>query len=546
VDTVAHPPIRSRAAGEAARQISWLDLLLPLALMAVCFFAGLSAIGLTGPDEPRYAAIARAMARTGDWITPRLLGQPWFEKPALYYWLAGAAFRIFGEGEFAMRLPSVLAAVLATIAAAWAALRAYGLDAARLVLIMLAVTVGLVSFSHAAAADMLFAALLAATAAVAAEMLQKKRAGMFAKIMFGFLLGAATLAKGPAAVLLAGGAILLWALASRQITAAFRFFHPLCLAAFAIVAVPWYALCAARNPDFVRVFFIEHNIQRYLTPLFQHPQPFWFFGPVLLAAIFPWTPLVLPLVLDAARARHSAEWRDSPSLFFAAWVIAPLLFFSFSESKLPGYILPAVPPLVLLLAATLSRRLSPGDASSRTWPALVALSLPLLSLLAGYGFRQLPAGSGLATPRAWLPLLVLAIAGGAACALLAWMKRRRAAIAGVAVLMAALAAGVAIGALPKLDPYLSAREAARSTQQQAQSTDYISILGTDRSLQFGLEYYLDRPLPEWTAAAPKPAWVWATPSRAADLERFPGLRCTIVHKLTPEAWLVRIDPLANR
>ena len=359
MNTVKQPPIRSRAIHEGSTQVSWLGLLLPSALMAVCFLSGISALGLTGPDEPRYAAIARDMARTGDWVTPRLNGQPWFEKPPLYYWLAGASFRVFGEGEFAMRLPSVLAAVLATLAAAWAALRACGLDAATFTLLMLPVTIGLIGFSHSAAPDMLFAALLAATAAAAAEMLQSKRPGMPSKIAFGFLLGAATLAKGPAAVLLAGGAVLLWSLMARQFRAAFRFFHPACLLAFAAAAVPWYALCTARNPDFFRIFFLEHNLQRYLTPVFQHPQPFWFFGPVLLAAVFPWTALVAPLILDASRALKKGEWRDSPSLFFGCWVIAPLLFFSFSESKLPGYILPAVPPLVLILAATLARRLSP-------------------------------------------------------------------------------------------------------------------------------------------------------------------------------------------
>jgi 4-amino-4-deoxy-L-arabinose transferase-like glycosyltransferase len=515
--------------------------LLPAALMLICFFAGIAAIGLTGPDEPRYAAIARNMARTGDWVTPRLNGQPWFEKPVLYYWLAGAAYRAFGEGEFAMRLPSILGALLATLAAVWAALRAFGLDAASLTLLMLPVTVGLVGFSHSAAGDMLFAALLTATATAAAEMLGKKRAGTPAKIMFGFLLGAATLAKGPAAVVLAGGAILLWALASRQFAAAFRFFHPVCLTAFAVTAVPWYALCAARNPDFVQVFIVEHNFRRYLTPLFQHPQPFWFFVPVLLAAVFPWTALLAPLMIDAAGALKSGQWRDSPALFFGCWVIAPLLFFSFSESKLPGYILPAAPPLVLLLACTLSRRLDSDAASSRAWVALLGCSLPLLALFAGYGLRRLPADSGLAAPGAWVPTLALAAAGGVVCALLAWNRRGRIAIAGVATLTAALLLATATEALPRLDPYLSAREAARITKQQAQSTDSISVLGTDRSLQFGLEYYLDRSVPEWKASSPRPAWVWTTPSVFAAIER-DGLHCTVSRKLSREVWLARIDP----
>jgi 4-amino-4-deoxy-L-arabinose transferase-like glycosyltransferase len=477
-------------------------------------------------------------------VTPRLNAEPWFEKPALYYWLAGAAFRVVGEGEFAVRLPSVLAAVLATFAAAWAALRAFGLDAARLTLLMLPVTIGLIGFSHAAAGDMLFAGLLTAAAVVAAEMLQTKSSGMSSKIAFGFCLGAATLAKGPAAVLLAGGSVLLWAVLARQISSAVRFFHPICLAAFLATAVPWYALCAARNPDFFRVFFIEHNFQRYLTPLFQHPQPFWFFGPVLLAAVFPWTALVVPLILDASRGFRKGQWRDAPAFFFGCWVVTPLLFFSFSESKLPGYILPAVPPLVLILAAALARRLSPPVAAPRLWLALAGCSLPLLSLAAGIWLRRLPAEAGLASPGPWAPLLLVAAAGGTACAVLAWIRRERAALTGVAILIATLVGATAVGALPRLDPYLSAREAARITAERVQPADYISVLGVDRSLGFGLEYYLDRPVPVWSAESPKPAWVWTTPSIAADLQGSGDLRCTVIRKLSEQAWLVRIDPAA--
>jgi 4-amino-4-deoxy-L-arabinose transferase-like glycosyltransferase len=541
VDTTENLPIRPRTAEEGPGQLSWLDLLLPVVLMGICFFAGITAIGLTGPDEPRYAAIARAMARTGDWITPRLNGEPWFEKPVLYYWLAGAAYRIFSEGEFAMRLPSVLAALLATLAAAWAALRAWGLGAAQLTLLMLPVTIGLIGFSHAASADMLFAALLAATAALAAEMLQKKRAGTPSKILFGFFLGAATLAKGPAAVVLAGGAVLLWAIVSRQLNAVLCFFHAVCLAAFAITAIPWYALCAARNPDFVRVFFLEHNLQRYLTPVFQHPQPFWFFGPVLLAAVFPWMPLAVPVLFDAARACKGAQWRDAPGLFFGCWVLAPLVFFSLSESKLPGYILPSVPPLVLILAAMLARRFSPGVTTPRVWLALAGLLFPLLALFAGSWLGNLPADSGLSTPAAWTPLLALGAVGGLVCAVLAWVRRERFALTGLAVVMAALVIGITTNALPRLDPYLSARQAARLTAEHTGASDPVFVLGTNRALQFGLEYYLDRRVPDWTAEAPKPAWVWTTSSYTADLQRM-GLRCTIVRTISQDAWLVRMEP----
>src|SRR5580704_3470378 len=170
-------PLRLRSSEEGSTQISRWTAVLTLAVAATCLLSGLGALGLVGPDEPRYMSIARAMLRTGDWVTPRLYGQPWFEKPALYYWAAAAAFRLFGVNEFAARLPAALAALLATVAMTWAALRCYGLDAAWLTLLMLPATLASVGFARAATPDMLFSALLAAAAASAAEILAQKRSG---------------------------------------------------------------------------------------------------------------------------------------------------------------------------------------------------------------------------------------------------------------------------------------------------------------------------------------------------------------------------------
>ncbi len=406
-------PLRLRSSEEGSTQISWWTAVLTLAVAAICLFSGLGALGLVGPDEPRYMSIARAMLQSGDWITPRLYGQPWFEKPALYYWAAAAAFRVFGVNEFAARLPAALAALLATAAMTWAALRSYGLDAAWLTLLMLPATLASIGFARAATPDMLFSALLAAAAASAAEMLAKKRSAAVARASFGFFLGAATLAKGPAAVLLAGGAVFLWALASGGWRAIFRLAHPLSVAAFLVVAVPWYALCAWRNPEFLRVFLIEHNFARYLTTVFQHVQPFWFFGPIILAAIVPWTILLLPLAIGAiAQVRANREWKDSPALFFCAWAIFPVLFFSFSQSKLPGYVLPAVPPLILLLASFSAPFVKERTTASRWWLALVGCTFPVLSLAAITWVRGLPMELSLAGSNAPGILLVLAIHRG--------------------------------------------------------------------------------------------------------------------------------------
>src|ERR1019366_8993416 len=185
--------------------------------------------------------------------------------------------------------------------------------------------------------DMLFTGLLPAAMAVAAEILQKPRPGPLPRIAFGFFLGAAVLAKGPAAVILAGGATLLWAAISRQWRAPFRFLHPLIIVVFCATALPWYALCALRNPDFLRVFIWQNNFERYLTPVFEHRQPFWFFGPILLLAILPWILFSMITISDAARSARNGAYAQSPGTFFACWIAFPVLFFSLSQSKLPGY-----------------------------------------------------------------------------------------------------------------------------------------------------------------------------------------------------------------
>ncbi len=176
--------------------------------------------------------------------------------------------------------------------------------------------------------------------AIAVEILQKPRPGPVLRIAFGFVLGAAVLAKGPAAVILAGGATLLWAALSRQWLAPFRFLHPLIIIVFCATALPWYVLCALRNPDFLRVFIWQHNFERYLTPVFEHRQPFWYYCPILLAALIPWILFLIGAFRHAIRSAKNNAYSDSPGLFLACWTAFPVLFFSISQSKLPGYILP--------------------------------------------------------------------------------------------------------------------------------------------------------------------------------------------------------------
>jgi 4-amino-4-deoxy-L-arabinose transferase-like glycosyltransferase len=405
-------------------RLAWTILI--LATLYLCYFHNLGAIGLVGPDEPRYAWIARDMAESGDWITPRLYGKPWFEKPPLYYWSAALSFKLFGVSETTARLPSAFCALLVTLSLAWLAWRIYGAETARWLLLLLPTTVAMIGFSHAAATDMPFASMLTLALVFAARLLgltskqidgsvphstsassgghdfsraeMPPSLGTFAPevsesytapihpsaflpaLFLGFFLGLAVLAKGPAAIILSGGAVLLWAIFTKRWRDAFRCLHPLAIASFCLTALPWYILCARRNPDFFRIFIIEHNFKRFLTPEFQHLQPFWYFLPVLLVAFVPWTPLLIWNVIAAASRLSRNDKLTHSSVLLLSFSFFCMMFFSASKSKLPGYILPSIPALGLVIAAELPNLLYSAS-RARRWIA-ASCGLLLLALLA--------------------------------------------------------------------------------------------------------------------------------------------------------------------
>jgi 4-amino-4-deoxy-L-arabinose transferase-like glycosyltransferase len=497
-------PIRSRAAEEGSFEIPLWGIPLVLIVLYVCLFSGLGALGLVGPDEPRYAAIARAMAETHDWVTPRLWGTPWFEKPVLYYWTAGIAMRLFGVSEFAARLPSALAGLLAVVAAAWAALRSYGVGAAWYSLLMLPTSVAMIGFSRAAGPDMLFAALLTTAMAVAVEMLQKPRPGPILQIAFGFFLGAAVLAKGPAAVILAGGATLLWAALTRQWTAPFRFLHPLVVLIFCATALPWYILCALRNADFLRVFIWQHNFERYTTPVFEHRQPIWFYGYILLLAVLPWIAFLFGALFRAAvRLKHRAAI-ESVDLFFVCWALFPILFFSLSQSKLPSYIVPAIPPLFILLGRWVSESIvvSTKDvvgALDSTAVLLLAVLVTPVGMAVVGGVRDIfPLD---------LYLLIVIFLFGIAILALNFKKRAATAFLALTLLVPSIVELSNFLVLPKLDTQVSARRPAKILIDDGVSPETLSLYRIPRAWEYGLDYYMNRRLPEWGAGADELEWI---------------------------------------
>lgn len=515
-----------------------------LTAIVACLFANLGAFGLVGPDEPRYAWIARAMAQTGDWITPRLYGQPWFEKPILYYWAAAAGFHMHLTAEWAARLPSSFAALAAALAIAWLALKHYGLadgftcSSVLFAPLVFCASVAAIGFARAATPDMLFSATLALAMASAAGVLRHSRAlrsaasvsaqaadaprenhsDYFAIAFFGFWLGLAVLAKGPAAVILAGGAMAFWALATRQWRAVLRLAHPLAIAVFCAMALPWYIACALRNPTFLRVFILQHNFERYLTPVFMHRQPFWFFVPIILLAVLPWTIFLWPAAKDGLQMWRERAWANSPGFFFACWAAFPILFFSFSESKLPGYILPSIPPLALLCSIAAARAVSRSRAFAWLLGAGLSISWIILSGAGWHGLRHALASTPQGAP-GWGMGLTVGVLLLSAILLAAAARQDFPALVGVNTFAVAIAVvGAGIYVLPRMDGALSARPYADFFSNDLRP-DRVFIYKVPRSMDYGLAFYAQRVIPEWSPADPSAALVITTPAGFAEIEQ---------------------------
>ncbi|MFZ3333187.1 MAG: glycosyltransferase family 39 protein [Candidatus Acidiferrales bacterium] len=497
----------------------------------VCLFSHLGSLGLVGPDEPRYVWIARAMAETGDWVTPTLYGKPWFEKPVLYYWAAALGFRLHLPIEWAARLPSAVAALAAAIAIAWLGWKHYGpsrdwLGAPWLLApVVFCTGVAAIGFARAATPDMLFASAITLAMACAASVLRhngelraqddsssaaavpSQHHGLAMLALFGVFLGLGVLAKGPAAVILAGGAIGIWALATQKWRAAFRLAGPVGIATFALVALPWYVICARRNSDFLRVFIFQHNFERYLTPVFQHKQPFWFFIPITLLALLPWTAFSIGSLQEGLRLWREKSWTRSPGFFFACWGIFPIVFFSFSESKLPSYILPAVPALALITSVGAIRAFE----RSRSTALLICAGTSMVWIgLVIFLIQAARAGSlnNMGSPGMFLLAVIIALATVIGAVLVyAGLRQDPRLAAGVCCLGVLFAVEVAnIVVLPALDPTVSARPYAQMLQRDLHP-DRIFEFRVTRAWDYGLAFYFRRELPEWSPEDPNAALV---------------------------------------
>ncbi|MEE8218196.1 MAG: glycosyltransferase family 39 protein [Vicinamibacteria bacterium] len=343
-----------------------------LGLVLALLVLRLGAVPLLGPDEPRYTRVAVEMHRAGEWVTPTLQGEPWLEKTPLFYWLAGAAFSVLGETEAAARLPSVLALVLLVGVTALVGARLCGTRAGLHAGFIAGTSLLMFAYGRAASMDMLLAATVTAAIGLAGLYVLGMSTSHVIPAAAAFA-GLATLAKGPLGLLLPLLVLGGFVLATREWPLARGLVSRLALAAFVLMAAPWYlAILVDQGRHFIDVFLLDHNLQRFTSTVHHHPGPFWYYLPILLAGLFPWSGLAVPALIWIRPHRSRTD------LFLALWLGLPLVFFSLAGSKLPGYILPCVPPLAILMGRAADRLASsePSEHSiSRRATALVGLVL---------------------------------------------------------------------------------------------------------------------------------------------------------------------------
>ncbi len=426
--------------------------------VAAMWFANLGSHSLFHPDEGRYGEIAREMAQGGDWVTPRLNGLKYFEKPPLQYWMTAAAFRAFGVHDWTTRLWPALAGLLAVAAIGVAGLSQGGAALGAFAALVLAGTLFQSAIAQIVTLDsglgfflaLAFAGLVIAQRADATPV--ARRAWMWTTWA---AMALAVLSKGLIGIVLPGGALVAYTAITRDF-AVWRRLHVVSgLAIFLCIAAPWFLLVSRANPEFAHFFFIHEHFERFLTQEHQRVGPWYYFIPLVAVGILPW---LAPLVLGLPRA-----WRSGvPNALGFSWQRAALVyagfafaFFSASGSKLPTYILPIFAPLALVLGALLLELPGTLLARSAAVGALIAVGLAI-ALFAGYdGWVAARGGSAesdqpAAILQAFGPWIKAAMAVVAAGQVVAWTQFRRVASVPVARFMGVAALALSMQAAVSL------------------------------------------------------------------------------------------------
>ena len=462
-------------------------LLILLCLSGIAWFITIDYRDLIRPDEGRYAEIAREMVVTGDWLTPRLNGFKYFEKPALQYWATASAFSLFGINEWTARLWTALTGFAGVLLVYYTGLRLFGRAAGLNAAAVCISSFLYVFIGHFNTLDMglTFFLTLALCAFLLAQADGQDERGQRNWMLTAWAGAAlAVLSKGLIGALLPAGALFIY-LAWQHDWALLRRLHVLAgMAVFLAITAPWFIAVSLANKEFFQFFFIHEHFERFLTKQHGRYEPPWYFIPILLIGMAPWT-LTMLAALRRAFDRQVSSFQ--PGRFLLAWCAFIFLFFSASGSKLPSYILPLMPALALLLG----HYLATARGGVLLWQSLpfAALGVVIMALAPRVVERagpDLPAEL-LANYVPWLMLTGASLlAGSLLCAVFERSGRRTAAVISLA------AGGLAMGQLPvtghdSLSPVYSAHEIVETIRPHLKPGAPVYSVNTfDHSLPFYL------------------------------------------------------------
>lgn len=432
---------RANAASPLSRRALWLLLV----VFTTIWFGTLEYRKLIKPDEGRYAEIAREMAVTGDFVTPRLNGLKYFEKPPLQYWATATAFKVFGEDEWTARLWPGLTGYLSVLLAFFTARRLFGERVALFTGLVHGSSLWMIMIGHINTLDMgltffLQLALTGVLLANSATTPDTSRRGW--ALLTWVALALAVLSKGLVALVLSGGTLVVYSLLSRDLSPWKRMYWLPGLALFFLIATPWFVLVSQANPEFPRFFFWHEHFERFLTKQHGRYQPGWYFIPILAIGAMPWTLMVIHAWLKGWR-QPAEDNGFQPVRLLLVWSALVFAFFSVSHSKLPSYILPILPATAIITGlwlANVSRELLLRHFIALS--VLAAACLPFLIKVANFADNETPTAMMTAYAK-WL-----AVSGGiwlAGCIFgIALIWRKTPQLAPLVLAVAALCAGTGV------------------------------------------------------------------------------------------------------
>lgn len=473
----------------------------PFALLitatVLLFLGGLGHLPLFGRDEALYAEAGREMLASGDWVTPRVNGGPFLEKPPLLYWLAAASFRVLGAHPFAARLPAALLAILTVVLTVRIGARAWGRRAGLLAGIALATSLQMVLIGRMGIMDVPLTCLT--VLALLAYERWRTRPGIMVTIGLGACFAFGVLLKGLAGLIglsIVVLDVLIGIAGGRRTRPSAILLLYLALAIFIAIAAPWFLAMNARHGQaFTSTLFLQEHLRRMVQPMQGHGGPFWIYLPLIAVSFFPWV-MFLPsafITVRRAGSESAGFWRRLSII----WIAYVLVLFSLVATKLPGYVTPLFPAMALLVGAGLDRRLErPGRGP---WLAVLIGSVVLaaaVALLPAAGAR-LGARVGAAQQARALVLPVAVwmigygvIAAGAAAALLG---RARVGLGLLVAGQVVVVAAVLFGILPVLSPYLGGGSAQLAQRAQQELPGSRIVLYDTRPET--VNFVLQRPVP---------------------------------------------------